>query len=103
MIERNEPRRGPFSAHSAFDEEASSRGMVLYVSNEARQACTECPRGFSCLEENGDLCRISCCVDGALHFITCAHEGPCPYKHAVWERLICNCPVRREIYSKYKI
>ncbi len=78
--------------------------MVYHVSKEAVQACVKCPRGLSCLEESDrDLCRVASCVDGAMHFITCAHDGPCPYKQPVWERLLCNCPVRREIYNKYKV
>jgi hypothetical protein len=78
--------------------------MVLNVSNEVRQACKECPRGQACLDDDtGYLCPVSCCVDGALYFITCKHEGPCPYKHALWERLVCDCPIRREIYHKYKV
>jgi hypothetical protein len=77
--------------------------MVLYVSNKAKQAGTECPRDFSCLQDSGDLCKISCCVDGALHFITCGREGNCPYKRPAWGRFLCTCPVRKEIYKRYKI
>ncbi|MHC4768852.1 MAG: hypothetical protein ACYTEI_09100 [Planctomycetota bacterium] len=78
--------------------------MVLNVSNEVRQACRECPRGFSCLDEgSGHLCQVSCCVDGTLHFIICEHDGPCPYKHPLWDRFVCDCPVRREIYHKYRV
>ncbi|MHC4127292.1 MAG: hypothetical protein ACYSUA_03830 [Planctomycetota bacterium] len=78
--------------------------MVFYVSDAATQACVKCPRGHSCLQKGeGGLCRVSSCVDGAMHFIACAHDGPCPYKQPVWERLVCSCPVRREIYNKYKV
>jgi hypothetical protein len=77
--------------------------MVLYVSDEARRACTQCPKGLSCLDESGEFCPISCRVDGSLFFVICAHDGPCPYKHEMWERPVCLCPVRREIFSKYRI
>ncbi|MHC4217054.1 MAG: hypothetical protein ACYSU7_01230 [Planctomycetota bacterium] len=82
----------------------SSAQLKLYVSNDARQATRKCPRHLGCLtERNGDLCKVSCCVDGAMLFVTCEHEGPCPYKHDVWERVLCTCPVRREVYNRYKI
>ena len=78
--------------------------MVFNVSDAATQACTECSHGQSCLQEGTEsLCKVSSCVDGAVHFIACAHDGPCPYKQPVWDRFRCNCPVRREIYNKYKV
>lgn len=78
--------------------------MVYNVSRAAIEACTECPRDHACLHEDGDkLCRISGCVDGAVYFITCADENPCPYKRPAWGRVYCNCPIRREIYHKYDV
>jgi hypothetical protein len=77
--------------------------MVFYVNRATIEACTECPRGHACLHESRqELCRVSGCVDGAMHFVVCVHEGPCPYKHSVWDRILCNCPIRREIHNKYK-
>jgi hypothetical protein len=78
--------------------------MVFHVSKAATEACTRCPRAHACLQESEeDLCSVSGCVDGAMHFVVCAHEGPCPYRQTVWERPLCSCPVRREIYNRYKV
>jgi hypothetical protein len=78
--------------------------LRLHVSDDAKRAADKCPRLFGCLAgANGDLCKVSSCVDGAMVFVTCEHEGPCPYKHDVWERTLCTCPVRREIYKRYKL
>jgi hypothetical protein len=78
--------------------------MVYHVSKEATEACTECPRDQACLQKDrAELCRVSCSVDGAWHFVVCAHEGPCPYKQKLWDRVLCGCPVRREIFRRYKV
>jgi hypothetical protein len=97
-------RQGPAETHWLRGDEVSTAQRKLLVSNNVRQATRDCPREFGCLvERNGDLCKVSCCVDGAMVFVTCEHEGPCPYKHEVWERVLCACPVRREIYNRYRV
>jgi len=78
--------------------------MKVYVSNEVMQSTTGCKKGFSCLEDNKkDLCKIGTSVDGEVHFIVCLNETNCSYERSYEEGFICDCPIRKEIYNKYKI
>ncbi len=82
-----------------------SRGMEIHVSDEALGAATRCAKGFSCIKgEEKDLCVVEECVDGKVHFIKCKSDGACSYQQSFgFSYLICYCPVRIEIFQKYKI
>ena len=78
--------------------------MQLYVSKEVIQATTGCKKKFSCLgDKNKDLCTIGTSMDGKVHFIVCLDEINCSYQRSYGEEFICDCPIRKEIYNKYKI
>ncbi len=78
--------------------------MKLYVRHEVMQATTGCKKGFSCLEDKKkDICKIGICFDGKLHFIACIDEINCFYQRSYGENFICDCPIRKEIWNKYKI
>ena len=78
--------------------------MKLYVSNEVMQATSDCKKGFSCLGgKSKDLCKIGTSFDGEIHFIVCLDEIKCSYNRSHEDGIICDCPIRKEIYNKYKI
>ena len=82
--------------------------MDIHVSDEVRRAATNCKKEFSCLErERNNICTVLCtkedCINGIVHFIKCLNEGSCSYQHSFGDGFICGCPVRKEIFNKYKI
>lgn len=78
--------------------------MKFNVKEEIRQASTNCVKEFSCLSsERDELCRIISCYDNDIHFIYCANDGLCSYKHNIGGRDYCECPVRKEIYDSYGV
>lgn len=64
-----------------------------------------CAHDFECLENVNYLCRIAkveSCIDNSVLFIECPKNW-CEYKLNFGYSAICNCPVRKEIYNKYKL
>ncbi|HCE43880.1 MAG TPA: hypothetical protein DET40_10065 [Lentisphaeria bacterium] len=78
--------------------------MEINISDEAMKAASKCPNGLSCLEDQGgNLCKVASCIAGEFIFITGENNKPCPYRHVSETMNICLCPVRRELYIKYRI
>lgn len=78
--------------------------MELQVSLEARRATKMCPSGFSCLAgDRKNLCVVESCVNGEVIFVRCLHDGNCSYRHPFGNGNFCVCPVRKEIFDRYKI
>ena len=78
--------------------------MMFPVSSEAKQATTDCEKGVSCLEgKRKDLCEVESCIGQKVHFIKRLNEGNCSYQHSFGEQNFCSCPIRKEIFNKYKI
>ena len=79
--------------------------MTFDVSDEAKQAATRCKKDFSCLKGDRDcLCTVERVVGGQVFFVSCQQQNHCPYKHRYgFADFFCACPVRKEIYNKYKL
>ena len=62
-----------------------------------------CDKNHVCLtEEIPSICKVSSCVGCKIHFLK-KLERDCPYHQEFGFSYICKCPVRMEIYDKYKI
>ncbi|MEI2635582.1 MAG: hypothetical protein V9E92_01805 [Methylotenera sp.] len=78
--------------------------MKIEISEDIKALATLCKHDFACLKsENYPLCKVQDCINGKVHFIECKDHDPCVYKTSFGYGHICNCPVRKEIYNKYKI
>ena len=77
--------------------------MALHVSDELLKAATCCRKGFSCLDDSKHMCKVETCINGTFFFVKCKDDGYCPYKTSVGMDYCCNCPVRKELYNKFKI
>ncbi|MDH3290633.1 MAG: hypothetical protein OEO20_14665 [Gemmatimonadota bacterium] len=78
--------------------------MALVVSEEVRLSATDCRKDFGCLAGDGtDLCRVTDCIAGQVHFIECRSEGYCSYQQAFGDAALCGCPVRKELYRIYRV
>ncbi len=64
---------------------------------------TKCDYDFFCLKDNEKpFCKVEYCVDKVC-FINTSVDKPCSNKIFFGESVICNCPVRIEIFRKYNI
>lgn len=74
------------------------------ISKDLMDAAKNCCKEFSCLTKNqSTLCKVVFCVNCKLHSVLCESEEFCSFRYTAEERTYCTCPIRKEIYSKYKV
>lgn len=78
--------------------------MNFKVDDSAIKEATLCEKNYSCLsEDRKELCKVTRIVEDKVYFIKCQDTESCSYKMSFGNSFICNCPVRKVIYKKYKI
>lgn len=78
--------------------------MDISVSDEAIKATTKCRKFFSCLKEKDrNFCAVANCINEEILFMKTLKNACCPYQQAFGNEFLCDCPVRKEIFVKYKI
>ena len=62
---------------------------------------TQCNKNFECLKNNF-FCmgKVENCINKKIIIIDCPES--CKYKMSFGNASICNCPIRKEIFDKYK-
>ena len=77
--------------------------MEIEIDKAIIDATTECKKNFLCLYgDTKHLCKVEYCVSDTVHFIECL-EPACRYKAMFGGSFFCTCPIRKEIYNRYKI
>jgi hypothetical protein len=77
--------------------------MGIEIRDEIKSSATWCNKNLSCLSpENKDLCKIAACVDQNFHLIVNEEPKYCSYQNSSVYGKSCSCPVRKEIYNKYR-
>lgn len=61
-----------------------------------------CQRAYACREEH-TYCRPAFPIDGNNFYFVGHGDEACPYKKQYGSLHTCDCPVRLEIYQRYKI
>jgi hypothetical protein len=79
--------------------------MAFTVSQESKEKATECPFNFQCQQNNT---RLMCTVEKEINnygvFVkSCSREEFCSYRLPYGFTQICLCPVRLEIFKKYRV
>ena len=62
---------------------------------------TRCDRNFSC-KDSSPCCKVESCVGNSIIFVS-KLERRCNYYQGFGYGNVCKCPVRIEIYKKYKL
>jgi hypothetical protein len=63
---------------------------------------TKCIKHFACLKnKQHECCEIFMCLNNEICMIREAKSQVCKYKESGFTE-VCTCPVRVEIYNKYK-
>ena len=83
--------------------------MALQVSDECRKKTTKCPSNFLCLsDKENPMCskeKPLCTVDIPLESMLFVKykQNDCAYMEEYGAGYLCTCPVRFEIYNRYKM
>ena len=75
----------------------------LKVDDDVIKNTNRCKKDHSCLSDLTDLCKVEMCIADKIHFIKCMNERTCNYRITFGYSFVCTCPVRKELYNKYKI
>ena len=78
--------------------------MKFEIPKDILVRTTLCPKNFACLdEETRDTCPISIPVGSDVCFVDYQGDNGCRYaENYGYKRTICTCPVRKEIWKRYK-
>ncbi len=64
----------------------------------------KCTKEHKCLfEKDSVYCKIERCINSDILFLECKESIFCNYQLSYGNCQICRCPVRIEIFNKYKI
>lgn len=76
---------------------------MFNVSTQIIDKTIKCDIDFNCLKENNSpCCDVLRCIGGeALQVSKCSRQ--CNYHVSFSDIHFCACPVRQEIYKKYKV
>ena len=78
--------------------------MPFQIDKAICDQTTNCKYDFKCLTQDGcPCCEVEFHVPKELLFVKIKNENiQCPYAMSYGYSYICSCPVRCEIYRKYK-
>ncbi|HEY9204750.1 MAG TPA: hypothetical protein VIO58_02420 [Candidatus Methanoperedens sp.] len=75
---------------------------AIKMNEDILKTATRCEKRLSCLLGT-DVCRVESCIDDKIHFIKCMNSESCNYRIAFGYSYVCTCPVRKELFNRYKI
>jgi len=55
------------------------------------------------LDDPHICCDVVRVLSDLVYYVTRAPNGPCPYETPIGDFTICKCPIRQEIYNRYKM
>ncbi len=77
--------------------------MKTKVDDNILRETTKCRKNFSCLNGEKPICTVEFCIENTVHFVKCASNDSCVYRVPFGYSYVCICPVRKELYNRYKI
>ncbi len=73
------------------------------IAHETLASAEQCHRNHACLnEKTPPLCHVKDCVNNEIHFVA-TNILYCKYFVFFADEVICTCPVRKELFNKYKV
>jgi hypothetical protein len=79
-----------------------ARGIIVYIDSEIIERATKCDKKFACLTSSKhECCEICISLNDEICVLRCAALNTCNYRLNGFSD-VCTCPVRVEIYNKYK-
>jgi hypothetical protein len=77
---------------------------VFEIDSEVRNRADRCAWHQQCLQGQQEIrCRITDCVGDKVFFTAGSAVPTCKYCHTFGYSCYCSCPLRQELYRKFKI
>jgi hypothetical protein len=76
--------------------------MIVGIDESTIKSTTDCEKGMQCL--NGvkePLCEVAYSVMDEAFFVHCLNNKRCSYRISFGYKLLCTCPIRKEIFKRY--
>jgi hypothetical protein len=73
------------------------------ISQEILDSATECMNRLSCLSGAGTMCKVKRHEENRVMFVKSRKHRNCPFSIPLRGDCICTCPVRVEIFRKYRV
>lgn len=75
------------------------------IDEDIKKSATQCEKNVACLSDNNyKLCEVTRTASNNVFFIECRAGVHCSYRKSFgFSAYLCSCPIRKEIYRKYKI
>ena len=78
--------------------------MKIEIHQDIIQQAFKCTKNLQCLSgKKEDICKIVFYMNDDMNFVKCHGDKGCPYLELHNKTELCNCPVRKEIFLRYKI
>lgn len=78
--------------------------MTFHIDDETKLAANNCKYQYSCLLiSKWKPCKVIGVFDNEEYFVFCENDVSCTFQSEFEERILCTCPVRKEIYDKYNV
>lgn len=85
-------------------EDTSDSKNTYKVGEEILNKSTECSNGFACLSNPRDrLCKVEYVIEDRLFFVIKKKREHCRYFLPYGAYGCCGCPVRKELYKRYRV
>ncbi len=77
----------------------------IEIEEDIKKSTTKCEKNFSCLsDKNHKLCNAINTISNKIECVDCFGGKHCNYREPYgFSSYLCTCPIRKEIYRKYKI
>ena len=77
----------------------------IEINEDIKKSTTKCEKRFSCLSgKNHKLCNAIGGVGSKIVCIDCFGGKHCKYREPYgFSSYLCSCPIRKELFRKYKI
>lgn len=75
----------------------------IKIKNKTIKSTTKCHQNFACLENPDIVCEVENCIQDGVCFIKHDESTNCNYKFPFGDSYFCTCPIRIEIYNKYRM
>ena len=77
--------------------------MEVVIDEATKAKVKHCTKAFACLDNPSDTCCEVLRVHGLLYYVRYMQKYGCQYEDPIGDFSSCSCPVRKEIYRRYRM
>lgn len=76
--------------------------MVIEIDEATKSITIYCDKDFHCLIDPSICCDVVSVTPNPAFYVKYTHGYRCPYELTIGDFTVCKCPIRKEIYNRYK-